>query len=172
MSGLSGSGKSLVARELAQRTDAVVIRSDAVRKQLAGVALDVHGKDLYSTDMTRKTYEALIRLGIELSTAGLNVILDATFGKRIHRSQLIDRAREIGIPITLLHCVAPEEVLRKRLKNRTDDISDATHALLDTQQKNAEPFTDDEQRCLTTLNTDSPIDYDELAKRFGQVVRP
>ncbi|MCH7959241.1 MAG: AAA family ATPase [Candidatus Hydrogenedentes bacterium] len=172
MSGLSGSGKSVVARELAQRTGAVVIRSDAIRKHLAGVALDEHGRDLYSPEMTRQTYEELIRLGIELGTAGLNVILDATFGKRIHRNQLIDRSREIGIPLTFLHCVAPEEVLRERLKNRTDDISDATHGLLDTQQKNAEPFSDDDRQYLTTLNTDAPIDYDELARRFGQVVKP
>ena len=78
----------------------------------------------------------------------------------------------MGTLMTLLHCGAPEEIWRKRLKKRTEDLSDATHGLLDTHQKNAEPFTDDEQRYLTTLNTDSPIDYDELAKRFGQAVRP
>ena len=172
MSGLSGSGKSLVARELAQRTGAVIIRSDAVRKHLAGVALDEHEADLYSSDMTRKTYEELIRLGIELGTADLTVILDATFGKSDLRGLLIDRARENDMPLSFLHCVASEEVLRKRLKKRTDDISDATHALLDTQPKNVEPFNDDERQYVTTLNTDSSVNYEELARRFGQVIKP
>ncbi|MEQ8957180.1 MAG: AAA family ATPase, partial [Coleofasciculus sp. C2-GNP5-27] len=57
MSGLSGSGKSTVARQLAQQLGAIHLRSDAVRKHLAGIPLDHKGTDqLYTPQMSQTTY--------------------------------------------------------------------------------------------------------------------
>ena len=54
MSGLSGSGKSTVARNIARRKGAIQIRSDAVRKHLAGISLDDSGSDdIYTAQMSQ-----------------------------------------------------------------------------------------------------------------------
>ncbi|HIK45310.1 MAG TPA: AAA family ATPase, partial [Leptolyngbyaceae cyanobacterium M65_K2018_010] len=71
MAGLSGSGKSTTARELARQTGAIHLRSDAVRKHLAGIPLGQRGEpSLYSPEMTQKTYDRLLQLGILLATQG------------------------------------------------------------------------------------------------------
>ena len=75
MSGLSGSGKSTVARQLSRKLGAIHIRSDAERKHLGGIPLQQRGgEELYTAEMTQKTYERLLSLGIMLATEGFAVI--------------------------------------------------------------------------------------------------
>ena len=154
MSGLSGSGKSTVARTIAQNKGAIQLRSDAVRKHLAGLALDESGTDeIYTDEMTQKTYDRLLELGIMLAEAGHQIILDAKYDRIALRKSVIERAKHKNIPLTIIHCTAPRSILRDRLKKRQHDVSDATADLLTAQQANAEPFTTEEQAYLTTLDT-------------------
>ena len=72
MSGFSGSGKTTVARELARKWGAIHIRSDAVRKHLGNVPLEARGtSDLYSPEMSERTYDRLLSLGFELARPGV-----------------------------------------------------------------------------------------------------
>lgn len=154
MSGLSGSGKTTVARHLARQTGAIHIRSDAVRKHLAGIPLDQQGgADLYTPTMNEKTYDRLLELGIILASQGFPVILDAKYDRQAFRQKAIARCQSHQLPIQIVHCTAPEEVLRDRLLSRTNDVSDATADLLTQQQAAAEPFTDAEKSLVTTLDT-------------------
>jgi hypothetical protein len=154
MSGLSGSGKTTVARHLARHIGAIHIRSDAVRKHLAGIPLEqTGGADLYTPAMSEKTYDRLLELGIKLASDGFSVILDAKYDRQVFREKAIARSQNHQLPIQILHCIAPESVLRDRLTARTDDVSDATAELLTQQQATAEFFTDTEQPLVTTLDT-------------------
>jgi predicted kinase len=154
MSGLSGSGKTTVARHLARRLGAIHIRSDAVRKHLAGIPLEQQGgADLYTSAMSQKTYDRLLELGIKLASLGFPVILDAKYDQQALRQEAIAQAKSYQLPVQIIHCTAPEDVLRDRLSSRTGDISDATPDLLQNQQAAAEPFTDEEQSLVTTLDT-------------------
>ncbi|PSB05634.1 adenylyl-sulfate kinase [filamentous cyanobacterium CCP2] len=157
MSGLSGSGKTTVARHLARQSNAIHIRSDAVRKHLAGIPLMQRGgSELYTAEMTQKTYDRLLDLGVKLASQGYSVILDAKYDRQSLRKAVISKAEAHHIPLQILHCDAPMDVLHDRLQHRTGDIADATADLLPKQQ--LESFTDAEQPYVKRIDTTQAIE--------------
>jgi aminoglycoside phosphotransferase family enzyme/predicted kinase len=157
MSGLSGSGKSTTAKYLARQLNAIQIRSDAVRKHLGGISLQERGgDDLYTPEMTQKTYTRLLNLGIILANQGFNVILDAKYDREQLRQDAIAQAEKHQIPLQIIYCTAPVEVIRDRLINRTGDIADATVDLLTSQLQQAEPFTSEEKPYVQIWDTTKP----------------
>jgi aminoglycoside phosphotransferase family enzyme/predicted kinase len=107
MSGLSGSGKTTVARHLARRLGAIHLRSDAVRKHLAGIPLEQPGGDeLYTPAMSEKTYKRLLELGIKLASQGFPVILDAKYDRQAFREEAIALFQKLSVASTNypLHC--------------------------------------------------------------------
>jgi uncharacterized protein len=159
MSGLSGSGKSTLARYLSRRTGAIHIRSDAVRKHLGGIPLNERGgQDLYSDEMTAKTYTRLLELGIMLAQRGWNVILDAKFDRQNLRSTAMNTAESHSLPLQIVYCTARVEILRSRIEQRRGDIADATAELLSSQQAAFEPFTESEQTYVKIVDTEQDIE--------------
>ncbi|WP_414542720.1 AAA family ATPase [Nostoc sp. CCY0012] len=157
MSGLSGSGKSTTAKYLARQLGAIQIRSDAVRKHLGGISLrERGGDDLYTPEMTQKTYARLLNLGIILANQGFNVILDAKYDKEQLRQEAIAQAKIHQIPLQIIYCTAPLEVVQERLANRSGDIADATVDLLTSQLQQAEPFTPSEKPYVQIWDTTKP----------------
>ncbi|NET33179.1 MAG: AAA family ATPase [Cyanothece sp. SIO1E1] len=160
MTGLSGSGKTTVARNLASHIAAIHIRSDAVRKHLAGLPLHERGNsDLYTAEMGEKTYNRLLDLGMMLASQGYPVILDAKYDRQVRRQLAIAQAQTAQIPLEIYHCTAPQEVLQSRLQQR-QDISDATPEIL--AQQSWEAFTDLEQPYVKTVDTTQ-----DLAEQLG-----
>jgi uncharacterized protein len=169
MSGLSGSGKSTIARQLARAIGGIHIRSDAVRKHLAGIPLHDKGSDeIYSQEMTEQTYSRLLQLGIMVANEGFPVILDAKYDRQRLREPVIRAAGDRQFPLQILHCTAPVGVLRDRLNQRQGDIADATADLLDLQQQAAEPFRDNEIPHVTSIDTTADINaqLQQLMTRF------
>lgn len=159
MSGVSGSGKTTVARKLARQMDAIHIRSDAVRKHLGGIPLEQRGgDDLYTPQMSQKTYDRLLKLGVLLASQGYKVILDAKYDRVSPRQSAIAQAKDRNLSLRILHCIAPIEVLRDRLKARTGDIADATADLLDSQLAAVEPYTAEERGYVTPIDTTQDLD--------------
>ncbi|WP_373541621.1 AAA family ATPase [Chamaesiphon sp.] len=154
LSGLSGSGKSTVGKYIAQLLGGVQLRSDAVRKHLGGIPLPSKGSEsLYTPEMTAKTYQRVLDLGAKLAAQGQTVILDAKYDRQSLRGAVIDLATAQGISLQIVHCMAPEDVLRDRLVHRTGDIADATVDLLASQQAAWEDFTPMEQVYVTVVDT-------------------
>ena len=91
--GLSGTGKSLLARALAPRLHplpgAVVLRSDIERKALfaAGEAEKLP-EAAYTTETTAKVYAVLAEKARRAVSAGHSVIVDAVFAKPSERSEI------------------------------------------------------------------------------------
>jgi uncharacterized protein len=163
--GVSGSGKSTVARLLARQTGAVHIRSDAVRKHLALVPLDARGGPaLYTDVMTGNTYSRLLELGLALAQSGYRVILDARYHRASARGEAVGRARAAGLPVRIVHCMAARAVLHDRLLHRRGDVSDATAELLEDQLARFEPIGDGEQGHVRTIDTGGEVDVSELAR--------
>ena len=169
MVGLSGSGKSTTARQLMTQSQAIRLRSDAIRKHLAGLSIHEKGPDdIYTSAMSDKTYSRLISLGVQLAARGYQVILDAKFDRVAKRQEAIADAQRAGLDLTFLHCTAPADVLQQRVQQRSGDITDATVAVLANQsmeafEKNAPVVTvdttqsmSDIQAQLETLFSDRP----------------
>jgi aminoglycoside phosphotransferase family enzyme/predicted kinase len=156
MSGLSGSGKSTIAHELSRRLGAIYVRSDAVRKHLAGIPLQQRGDDrLYTPEMSQKTYKRLVQLGSLLASQGYTIVLDAKFDREQTRQCAIAAATDHDLPLTIVHCDAPLTTLKQRVHEREGDIADATLAVL--EQQHLEPFTAAERPYVTTVDTTQPL---------------
>jgi aminoglycoside phosphotransferase family enzyme/predicted kinase len=128
--GLSGSGKSTVARALAPSVGAVpgalVLRSDETRKRLWGAsALTRLGRSAYTPEMSARVYEALVSDATAAAAGGQSAIVDAVFARTEDRVALERAARIAGVPFAALWLEAPEPVLIERVTNRGADASDA-----------------------------------------------
>jgi uncharacterized protein len=165
LSGLSGAGKSTLGKRIALAVGGVQLRSDAVRKHLGGIELLSKGDDsLYTPAMTAKTYQRVLELASKLTAQGFTVILDAKYDRQAFRAAVVDLAADRGIPLQIVHCTAPDNVLRDRLIQRTGDIADATVDLLASQQAAWENFTPTESQYITTVDTTQ-----DLARFLGQI---
>lgn len=152
MAGLSGSGKSTTARELTRQGGLVHLRSDAVRKHLGGLPLMERGdSSLYTPEMTQKTYGRLLELGLMLAEEGYGVVLDAKYDRQALRQAGLEQSQSRQVPLKIVYCDAPADVLKARLQNRQGDIADATVAVLENQVM--EPFTPAEKSFVTTVDT-------------------
>ncbi len=161
MCGLSGAGKSTIARGLARRLGAIHLRSDALRKHLADIDLRERGdSSIYTQAMTTKTYDRLLQLAQFLTAEGFTVILDAKYD-RLHLRDQVRKGSQV--PVKIVHCVADMDTLVQRLEQRAlekSDIADATADLLAKQQREFETF--DATEAVIPVNTEADIDYDRL----------
>ena len=135
LSGLSGSGKSTVAADMARELSAIRLRADVVRKHLFANCLDNHDL-LYSPAATQKTYAELARLAKQLLEKHMTVIVDATFLSQTHVNRFNRLARTLDIECQVFECHAPLSVLRRRITLRASqktDPSDATLKVLEQQ---------------------------------------
>jgi hypothetical protein len=136
--GVMGSGKSTVARRTAARIGAIVVRTDAVRKRLAGVPLRERvgagfGEGVYGAEMSRRTYREARRLAEVVLRAGWPVILDGAFSDAAERDEARAVAARMGVACSVLWCDAPDAVLAERLRRRArsrDEVSDGREELL------------------------------------------
>ena len=126
--GLSGSGKSRIAREISpfigSPFGAVVIRDDIVRKQLAKVSFDtVLGPEYYTTEYEKKVYKEMRRLAKHVLKNGHPVILDALFYNKNERLLIQKLAHKNNIPFVGLWMEAPLSVRSKRVQKRQKNPS-------------------------------------------------
>ncbi len=136
--GVSGSGKSRMARELAPQLGhpaAVVVRSDALRKQQAGVPLHEHlPPSSYTPESSRRVYQTLYQTCAALLSDGVCVIADAVFAKPEERDAIAAVAVTTGVPFHGLWLTAPPDIAARRIRDRKPDASDATPDLRHRQQ--------------------------------------
>ena len=129
--GLSGTGKSTLARLLGARLGrgpgARVLRSDIFRKRLAGLAPETRLPPAhYTRHSDEETYEALFESAFDHLACGSSVILDAVFLSRSERDVAEAIAFRRDVPFTGIWLEAPERERIARVSARTGDASDAT----------------------------------------------
>jgi hypothetical protein len=163
--GLMGVGKTTVARGLAAALGATLLRTDELRKTLAGLPFtasrpEQFGAGIYSPEMTAKTYDLLLENSLAALAAGQSVIADAAFLRRAERERFAAAAQREGFPwlIALMEC--PTETVLERLYRRQAmgrDASDGRRELFVSQAAAFEPPAEAEN--IIRIDTAGDVDY-------------
>ncbi|MFP3905490.1 MAG: AAA family ATPase [Acidimicrobiales bacterium] len=146
--GLPGTGKSTLAAGLHAALGAVVLRSDVVRKQLAGRSPDEpaaapFGEGIYRPAVTEATYEELADRAATALGMGETVVIDASWSDERHRAAARRVADATAADLVELRCVAPTDVAADRLRARGDrggDASDADATIAARLEEVADPW--------------------------------
>lgn len=148
LAGLPGSGKSTRALQIACAEGGIRVRSDMERKRLQ--ARDPV-RDLYGEALGEETYRTLLVHARAILAGGLSAVLDATYLRHIQRRPVLQLARELGVPLRIVHCDLPLDLLRSRVRARRlagGDVSDADEKVLLKMAEQWEPFQEEEQAFL------------------------
>lgn len=137
--GLSGSGKSFLAKIISEEFGYEWLRSDVIRKEMAGIppmkrARSKFGSGIYTEDMTRRVYLEMVERASRFIREGKRVVMDATFLKKWQREMVTSR---FDRPLFIL-AWAEEEEIKRRLSKRVD-VSDADFGIYLKQKEVFEP---------------------------------
>jgi aminoglycoside phosphotransferase family enzyme/predicted kinase len=136
--GLSGTGKSLLASELAAgmlpAPGAVWLRSDVERKALFGrPETERLPQTAYARDVTARVYDALAAKARRVLAASHSAIVDAVFAEATERADIAPSAA--GHAFRGLFLTANLAIRRTRVGARTGDASDADAAVAEAQEQ-------------------------------------
>jgi aminoglycoside phosphotransferase family enzyme/predicted kinase len=152
MHGVSGTGKTWLARRLASALQVAHLRSDIERKRLEGAAESERstsgiGEGRYSPGSTGRVYRHLAECATDVLSGGYGTIVDATFLRRSDRQCLASIGRSLGVRVVLIDCRAPAAMLESRITERLKtggDASEADLGVMHWQRTQAEPLSSDE----------------------------
>ena len=159
--GVPASGKSHLARALAELSGFPHLSSDVIRKRLAGLRPTERApNDTYSAQWNERTYAELGRVASDALAAAGGAIVDATFRHRADRGAL---SVELGStsPTVFIECRAPRRILAQRAQRRRHDphlVSDADLAIVVREQDTWEPLDEVPASAHLTVRTDRPVE--------------
>ncbi len=157
--GLSGTGKSHLASALAARIGAVLVRSDAVRKEMLRAPDGRLASLSYDREARARVYEVArerVRTHLE---AGRTVVFDATHLELTQRDAARALAARSDVPAFLIWVGAPEDMVRTRLVARDvspDRTSDARWDTYLAQRKRTDALTEHERRDFIEVDGSEP----------------
>lgn len=137
--GLSGTGKSVLARALAPdilpEPGAVVLRSDVERKNLFGVAeTEKLPLEAYTPEVAEKIYARLADKARRIAAAGHTAVVDAVFSTARERAAIEAAAKDAGVRFSGLFLTADLATRIARVGTRAKDASDADAAIARRQE--------------------------------------
>lgn len=159
VSGAPGSGKTLLARPLAEVLRVPLLSKDVVKETLFD-ELGI-GDRLWSRRMGRASMAVLYRIAETCPAA----VIEAVF----HRELSVEELRGLGKPLIEVHCHCPPELAIARFQHRAEDERHPGH--LDSRQplNKLEELVED--GChplglggpLLEVDTTGAVDVDEVA---------
>lgn len=137
--GLSGSGKSRLAREIAPylgcAPGALVLRTDVLRKRLMGLSpYQSLGPEGYTPEMHARTYQMLEAEARLALACGHSVVLDGVHARPGERANAERIAAEAGVPFAGLWVHTPVDLAMRRIETRVRNPSDVTLAVRANQE--------------------------------------
>jgi uncharacterized protein len=160
--GLSGTGKTSVARAIAGELGFRVVSADAVRQSLFGDAKrpSGYGEGAYTAEASRLTYQKMFEHGRELLNQEGGVILDATFLRAEDLAAAREISKAMGAQFRLIECRLSPEQVRARLGQRAgrgEGYSDATWEIYLKQRKEKQSLLAVEPGSHLILDTEGKL---------------
>ncbi len=150
LSGLPGTGKSHFAGELTELVHFIVLESDRVRKLLAP-------KPKYTPGEHARVFKACHLLIEDYLSQGCQVLFDATNLTESFRRPLYQISDRLSVPLALLKFTAPEETVRRRLRDRAAGLNPGNNSDADLLvYRRLAPYEETIQR--PHFNVDSSTD--------------
>lgn len=150
--GLPGTGKSSLARHVAGRLRAALLRSDEVRREdeplehgtaYAGTRAPApHEGGRYATGARAEVYGRMVERALDELAREHSVVVDATFARRAFRRPFLEAAARLEVPVYVLHLEVPEDEARARIARRAQaggDPSEADLAVYAAERERFEP---------------------------------
>jgi hypothetical protein len=170
--GVSGSGKSHLARQICDRAGWIHLRSDVERRRLFGRWgvpggprwSGEPGADAYDPTVSQHLYEQRLPSCAEaILVAGYSTVVDATFLKSNQRAVMVALARRCAIPMVILACCVSPSLAQRRLRERQQqggDASEANASVLEQQLQDQHPFTPDEAQLVLKVDMTNTINFE------------
>lgn len=173
--GVSGSGKTTVARFVAGKLGAIHVRSDVERKRLFNLDPSADSASLldggiYSAEATERTFSRLEDIAIKMIASGYSVIVDATFLRQAMRQRFRNLAEKLSVPFAILDCAIDEQTARDRVQARLaagNDASEADLHVLEQQLANQDFLSPQEQKYVVMIDMGKPLEDIDV----GQLIR-
>jgi predicted kinase len=164
--GWIGTGKSTIARALAEALGWEWLRTDVLRKELAQVSplerrFEAFHQGIYSPEFSQKTYQNLFEKARNNLKAGKSVILDASFKKQADRQTARDLARNTQADFLFIECQCSDEEIKKRMARRArekGEPSDGRWELLAEQKKDYDRVEGFDPDLILFLNTERSLE--------------
>jgi len=168
MCGLPGTGKSYFAAKLTERLPFLILETDRLRKVLVE-------RPKYTTGEHRRVFNSCYHLINHYLINGYSVLFDATNLNEEFRFYLYDISKSTGAPLALVHATAPQDTVRRRLKERksnrhADTYSDAGWLIYTRMIPVEEPVERDHYALDTSKNINPVLDrVVEWAESGGKI---
>ncbi|MEF8879614.1 MAG: AAA family ATPase [Candidatus Thermoplasmatota archaeon] len=163
--GLTGTGKTTVARKLSIDYGAEKISTDEVRKETRGIEkyerhFEEYDKGIYSPEKKYETYMKVLERGRQKLKEDQNVVLDATFKNREMRDKAKKIADENNADFLIINTVCPEEKVKQFLQQRIQkkSISDGRWEVYE-KQKNLFDYPSKDEKFVKINITKNDLDY-------------
>ena len=160
VSGLMGTGKSTLARYLADATGAELLQSDSFRQSLFGSSQSPanYAAGHYLPNLRLEVYRAIFAAAARALDQGRSVVLDAAFLTNPLRWEAMRLGKRHGGAPLLVDCECLRDVALARIAQRTADGQDASEArtdLYDAQVAEQEHI-DSDLHAMSVQTTDAP----------------
>ena len=168
MCGLPGTGKSYFAAKLTERLPFLILETDRLRKVLVE-------RPKYTTGEHRRVFNSCYHLINHYLINGYSVLFDATNLNEEFRFYLYDISKSTGAPLGLVHATAPQDTVRRRLKERKSNrhantYSDAGWLIYTRMIPVEEPVERDHYALDTSKNINPVLDrVVEWAESGGKI---
>ncbi|QHT71297.1 AAA family ATPase [Rhodocytophaga rosea] len=148
--GRVGTGKSTLAKKMAESMSLFYIGSDAVRKQQAGLPLYSRTSPekrnaLYEQEVSKSVYHTLLQTALEKVQHNQSLVLDATFSHQAYRQPFIEAFAKHQIQYLFLEMQATDETIKQRLiqrENSRQEVSDARLEDFERLSQSYQPLTE------------------------------
>jgi aminoglycoside phosphotransferase family enzyme/predicted kinase len=171
--GLSGTGKSSLARELAKSLGAELLRTDIIRQELFGRSAQPGEVDagMYQPAARLRVYQEMLSQAAAWHCQRVSVVLDATFSKAADLLAADAVVTDPHAQFLAIECQCAPELVRQRILARQQaggDASQATLAVFEQQRTRWEPWPDQIPACRVDTQQSLETQRDQV---FGVLRR-